>query len=570
MALTTSLHTALTGLSNSSRMLNVTGNNIANVNTTAFKRSRTDFQTSLNTQLSSANGPTASHGGQNPAQVGHGTMLAGITRDFRGGPLQPTGMNTDLAIDGNGFFIVDDGGTQRYTRSGNFNLDANFNLVTHDGQRVQGFGADEDGRIMDGRLQDINIPLGNLTVAEATTSVQMGGNLNAGGEIATQGSINVSNPLFTDAAATTPATASDMIESLYDSDGKQLFNVGDVITFQNVSKGGARLPEKTFEIGANNTTGSDAYGATLGEFAGFLESVIGIDAGISGGVQVDANGQIAITGNSGTVNDVNIDPSDIVVNKNTDNALSPFAWDKQQQANGESVRTTFMAYDSLGNEMDFSLSMVLENKSNAGTTWRYYVQGDENPDLQRALATGTVQFDSAGHLLSDTAPAFTVDRSNTGAQTPQLISIDLDPEDRTFSALSDESSKIATINRNGAPIGTLEDFHVSPDGTIDGIFSNSLTRVLGQVATANFSNPQGLAEGGANLFDTTANSGAPQIGTPTTGGLGRIVGSALEQSNVDLSEEFIDMIAATTGFSANSRVLSTSDRLIQELLNTIR
>ncbi len=127
-----------------------------------------------------------------------------------------------------------------------------------------------------------------------------------------------------------------------------------------------------------------------------------------------------------------------------------------------------------------------------------------------------------------------------------------------------------TLNQDGSPIGTLEDFTVSQDGTVQGIFSNSLVRTLGRVVLASFSNPQGLEEVGSNLFDVTTNSGAAQVGTASQGGLGRIVGSALEQSNVDLSSEFTDMIAATTSFSANSRMLSTSDRLIQELLSTIR
>lgn len=570
MALTSSLHTALTGLSNSSRMLNVTGNNIANVNTTAFKRSRTSFETSLTSTLQSATGPTAAHGGKNPAQVGHGTKLAGITRDFNSGPLQPTGSSTDMAIEGKGFFVVKDGDNQRYTRNGDFDLDREFNLVTTDGHRVQGFGVDEDEQIVEGDLQDINVPLGNRTVAEATTTVQFGGNLNAGGDLATQGSMNVSNALFSDAGAATPAAAGDALTGLHDAAGNNLFDLGDVITLENVSKGGATLPSKRFEVGAANTTGSDAHGETLGEFTGFLESVLGIDTDLGGGVNVDGDGRLVVEGNPGTVNDLNIRSNSFIVNKGTDGSAAPLEWDRAQQADGESVRTSFVGYDSLGNEMKLGVSMVLENRDNAGTSWRYHVESDDDASLDRALDTGTIQFDNHGQMVTDAPPTFFVDRTNTGAETPQAITLDLDPEDGTFSALSDQSSEMRTLNQDGAPIGTLQDFAVAQDGTVEGIFSNSLTRTLGQVALADFSNPDGLDEAGGNLFDPTTNSGAAQIGTPGAGGLGRIVGEALEQSNVDLSEEFIDMIAATTGFSANSRVLSTSDRLIQELLNTIR
>lgn len=569
MALTSSLHTALTGLSSSSRMLNVTGNNIANVNTVGFKRSRMTFQTSLTSTLHNASSPTAESGGRNPAQIGHGTRVGTVTRDFTGGPLEPTGVNTDLAIEGDGFFIVQDGSMQRYTRSGNFDLDRDYNLVTTEGAQVLGFGIDENEQIVEGTLEPINVPLGNRTVAEATQSVQLGGNLNAGGTVASQGSLNTSLALFNGAGGPA-ATAGDALDDMHDAANNDLFDVGDVITVQNVAKGGAELPTKTFEVGPANTTDSDDFGTTLQDFMDFLQGALGVDTSVSGGVAVNGSGQVEVTGNSGTINDTVINAGDIVVNKGSGSPSQPFTWTKGQDADGESVRTTFAAYDSLGNEMTLDVNMVLEGKDNTGTTWRYYVQSDDDANLSRALDTGTIQFDTNGQMIGDDNPTFTVDRSGTGAETPQTIELSLDHNDGTLSALSDESSNLVTLNQDGTPIGTLEDFTVAQDGTIQGIFSNSLVRTLGRVALANFSNPQGLEEVGSNLYGTTTNSGAAQVGTATQGGLGRVVGSALEQSNVDLSAEFTDMIAATTGFSANSRMLSTSERLIQELLNTIR
>ncbi|MFW6058562.1 MAG: flagellar hook protein FlgE [Phycisphaeraceae bacterium] len=569
MALTTSLHTALTGLSSSSRMLNVTGNNIANVNTTGFKRSRINFQTSLTSTLQNAAAPTANSGGRNPAQLGHGTRIASIMRDFSGGPVEPTGVNTDLAIEGGGFFVVRDGETERYTRSGNFDLDSNFDLVTSEGAKVMGFGIDENNQIVEGDLEPINIPLGNQTVAEATENVQLGGNLNAGGDAATQGSINTSSAMF-DGASGPAAGAGTLLDDLHDAANNDLFDVGDVITLQTVAKGGSELPTKTFEVGAANTTDSDDNGTTLQDFMDFLEESLGIDTSVSGGVNVNGAGELEVTGNSGTINDLAIDSSDIIVNKGQPGASQPFTWSKTQEADGESVRTTFAAYDSLGNEMTVDVAMVLEDKTNAGTSWRYYVQSDDGADLSRALGTGTIDFDTNGELLTNTNPTFLVDRTGTGAETPQTIELDLDNQEGTLSALSDEASNLVTLNQDGSSIGTLEDFTVGQDGTVNGIFSNSLVRTLGRVGLANFANPEGLEEVGSNLYGVTTNSGAAQIGTPIQGGRGRIVGSALEQSNVDLSAEFTDMIAATTGFSANSRVLTTSERLIQELLNTIR
>ena len=568
MALTTSLHTALTGLSTSSRMLNVAGDNISNVNTHGYKRSRISFQTSLTTTLRSAAAPTGSSGGRNPIQVGHGAEAGAATRDFSNGSLQPTGVNTDMAIEGNGFFIVDDNGTQQYTRAGNFDLDSNFNLVTSSGAQVQGFGVDANNQVVEGVLQNINIPIGNRTVAEATGEVQLGGNLNAGGDAATTGSTNTSIQLYSDALATTNAVAGDNLNTIYNGAGTNLFNTGDVITLQDVTKGGTELPAKTFEINGANTTGSDDFGTTVQDFMDFLENTLGINTTAGGSVGI-TGGQIQINGNEGTVNDIDMDEGDLIVNKGGGSPTLPLDW-TNTEADGESVRTTFAAYDSLGNEMQMSLSMSLDDKNNNGTTWRYFVESDDGATLDRQLATGTIDFDNSGQLLTGTNPSFTIDLSGTGAETPQQIELELSPPNGTLSALSDQDSNLVTLNQDGSAIGTLEDFTVSQDGTINGVYSNSLVRTIGQIALADFTNPEGLEEVGSNMYAETTNSGAAQVSNPGQGALGRVVGSALEQSNVDLSQEFIDMIAATTSFSANSRVMSTSDRLIQELINTIR
>ena len=136
--------------------------------------------------------------------------------------------------------------------------------------------------------------------------------------------------------------------------------------------------------------------------------------------------------------------------------------------------------------------------------------------------------------------------------------------------MTDITSQISALSQDGSGIGTLEDFSISTDGTISGVFSNGLLRNIGQVVLATFANPRGLLDLGGNLFNLSSNSGNATIALPGSGRAGRIVGGALELSNVDLSEEFINLITASTGFSANARVLSTSDRLIQELLATAR
>ena len=570
MGLTTALFTGLSGLRTNSQAIAVTGDNIANLNTTGYKASRVTFETQISDILiSPASGPSAQLGGTNVAQIGLGTSIGSITRNFNDGALAPTGVATDLAIEGNGFFVVNVNGLQRFTRAGSFQLDRDFNLVNPDGGLVQGYGIDSAFNVVTGVLTDLKIPIGVLTLAEATNTVTIGGNLNTDGPAAVNSSFIQSDAIFSDPGATIPATAADVLTTLFDAGGAPMFALGDVVTFTGATKGGATLPTKTFEVGPVNTTASDDNGDLLQDFIDFMDDVMGIDNSVSGGIVVNAAGQIEITGNSGTVNDIDLDQGNIVVNQATA-PVAPFFFTDQQAADGESVRTTFVAFDSLGSPLQIDLSFVLDTKTNTGTTWRYYAQTDDDTDLDRVVGTGLIDFDTDGAFLTVDIPAFNVDRNNTGAMSPQSIGMVFDSPLGALSSLADSLSQAQALSQDGSPIGTLQDFTVSGDGRVVGVFSNSLLQDLGQIVLAKFANPVGLIEEGASLFNVTANSGIPGIVAPGTSGAGRIVGGALELSNADLSNEFINLINYSTGFTASSRILTTSDRLIQELLSTIR
>jgi len=573
MGLTTSLYTSLSGMDANSQMLSVAGNNIANVNTTAFKKSRVTFETQLSRNLAPGSAPSADLGGTNPSQVGLGVRVASINRDFTGGALQISGVNTDVAIEGGGFFTLNVDGTQRYSRAGNFTLDGNFNLVGQNtGGLVQGYGVDDDFNIVDGVLTDMQIPLGVQTIAEATETVKFAGNLNAGGDVATVGSTITSSALYTDAAGTTPATAGDALTSLFDADGNAAFATGDVITVSGVTRGGATIADRTFEVGATNTTDSTDNGTTLQDVVDFMEDILGINTGQANGLSVTAGGEILIEGNVGTSNDLSLAAANFVVNRTT-SPSTPLTFSKSVQADGESVRTTFIGYDSLGDAVNLDLTFVLEDRDNAGTEWRFFVNSDDNADaddLSSAVHTGTATFDNDGKLVTINDSTITLDREGTGAVTPQEIELKFQDPFGAVSALVDTTSEISAFNQDGSPIGTLEDFAIGEDGVITGVFSNSLLRPLGQLALSNFANPAGLEEVSANLFRPTTNSGTATLVTPGNGGSGRTVGGALELSNVDIAEEFISLINASTGFSASSRVLTTSDELIQELLSVVR
>ncbi len=582
MGLTTALYTSLSGLVTSSQALEVAGNNIANVNTTAFKSSRALFETQISQNILSPAGPSANLGGRNPSQVGLGVRISGIQRDFTGGTLQPTGKNTDVAIEGNGFFILNQSGSTRYTRAGTFSLDRDFNLVAPDGSLVQGFSVDSQFNVVQGVLGKLTIPVGALTLAEPTEEVRFAGNLNAGdnADIATNGSRILSTAMSeqsTGLAATAATLLTDLQRPADDgvSPPVPMFQGGGVIQIRGIQKGGATLPDRTFEINSTNSTGSDAAGTTLGEFATFLDEILGIDSSILGGppqvtetagVNITASGELEIIGNTGYLNRIDLTGVNIL-----HDGRPQFTLSKTADATGESATTVFVAFDSLGTPLTMEMTMVLEQKKElGGTVWRFYAQSEADSDIDRVLGNGLIEFDSNGRLVSIEPDTVLIDRENTGAETPQIIRLSFG--EASVSALADTNagSQVSAISQDGSPIGTLEDFSITEDGTIVGVFSNSLLRSLGQLAMAMFANPAGLVDTGGNTYNLTINSGTPQIVTPGSGGSGRMVGGAIEIANVELSEEFITLINASTGYSASSRVLTTSDRLIQELLAVIR
>src|ERR1043165_130035 len=181
------LQTGLTGLSANARKLEVIGNNIANANTTAFKTSRLMFENQVSLTPREGAAPSETDGGENPYQIGLGVQVSGTQRNFGNGALAATGDPRDLAIDGRGLFIVQRDNQQLYTRSGAFRQDSNGDLVTINGERLQGYGVDSDFQIQAGPLQNLNVPIGPLTIRQATQNARSAGNLNASGTVATTG-----------------------------------------------------------------------------------------------------------------------------------------------------------------------------------------------------------------------------------------------------------------------------------------------------------------------------------------------------------------------------------------------
>ncbi|MGW6132123.1 flagellar hook protein FlgE [Cellulomonas sp. NPDC055163] len=391
-----SLYSGISGLRSHQTMLDVTGNNIANVNTTGFKASQVQFQDTLSQVVQNAGGAQAGNGGTNPAQVGLGVKVAGITTNFTQGASQLTGRSTDMMIQGDGFFMVRKGAETFYTRAGSFDFDATGQMVLPgEGALVQGWLAGPGGTIdTNGPVGDLSVPAGRLMEANASTEAVFGGNLKA-------------------------------------------------------------------------------------------------DAAV-----------------------------------------------------GTSMERVVQLFDETGNARELALTFT---KGAAGWTM-------SATDGTAAYPTTPLVFDATtGALTSPTS--FPV-----GAVTVDLSTV------TGFAGVD----TIAKKSQDGYAAGTLESFALAADGTITGSFSNGLKQAIGKLSMGSFTNPAGLSKAGGSLYRTSVNSGDAQIGAAGTGGRGSLAGGALEMSNVDLSSEFTNLIVAQRGFQANSRVITTSDELLQELVNLKR
>jgi len=563
MGVSTSLYSGLSGLIAHQRRMDVIGNNIANVNTTGFRSSRVLFRTAFAQTLGIGTAPTGSMGGVNPIQVGLGTTVGATTTNFNQGSIETTGIPSDLAVSGNGFFVVKDGtGRSFYSRDGSFSLGADQIMTNSKGMVVQGWTADQNFDINpSGATGSIQIQLGSLRLAKATQYAALTGNLNSSGDVGTQGSITNTQALR-DTSTGLRATAATLLTNLTDAGGVPFYALGNTITL-NASKGGRDIEPSTFTVAAASTLGGVDPATSI---SAWLEAKLGINksAGVPGtpGVTINAvTGALSITGNYGTANSL----SDVLL-ASSGAITRPFTMTQAQAATGESGFTPFSIYDSLGNSVNVSLSFVMESKSNAGNTWRWYAESTDNTSSSRTVGTGTVTFDNDGAFQATSGDQILIDRAGSGATTPLAVTPDFSP----ITQLASIDSEVALTLQDGAAQGTLNEYAIGSNGIVTGIFTNGLVASLAQIALATFSNNQGLYAIGDNQYSPGPNAGTPQVGAPGSFGSGTLVSGALEQSNVDLANEFVNLIVTQTGYTANSRVISTSNSMLTELLNTVR
>ena len=458
------LYSGVSGLENHQTRMDVIGNNISNINTVGFKKGRVNFEDMLSQTMQGAASPTQELGGVNPQQVGLGMQIASIDTIFTQGSLETTGKMDDLAIEGNGFFVLKDGNRTFYTRAGDFGLDENGTLVNPaDGMRVQGWAAQTVG----GRTfvnpsaepGDLQIPVGGKDPAAATSEVDLACNLDK----------RTPDILPGAAPADIAAGTWTVDKTIFDSFGN----------------------EHTMQINFTRVPGApNSWRA-----------------------------QVVVDPNSAT-------PTATAVNIGA----------------GAGAQNTFTV-----------------NFNNLGT-------------LASAVDSGgnTV---NAGDLVA--AVSFDVPGTNPGpggAPIRQTFNLNLGQVGSVVNTITQFAARSSTkaFKQNGYPMGYMEGFRIDQQGDITGVFTNGTTRLLGQIALASFTNPGGLEKAGESTYVVTNNSGDPNVTQSGVAGKGKIIAGALEMSNVDLAQEFADMIVTQRGFEANTKTIQTSDQMLQDILTLKR
>ncbi|MFZ0392051.1 MAG: flagellar hook-basal body complex protein [Calditrichia bacterium] len=700
MGLMRSLYAGVSGLRNHQVMMDVIGNNLSNVNTIGFKSGRASFSETFAQTLRGTTQPLANLGGTNPMQVGLGMSLANIDTLFSQGNIETTGQTTDLAIQGEGFFVTSDGQQNYYTRAGNFQFDGSGRLIMPgSGVRVQGYLANSAGVIEPGSpLTDIVLPFGKKIGARATTEATFAGNLDASAK--PQGNILESGPLYAVEAGdsdiqglrangfandkitgltpnstevvvkwvdangvevsksykyvaddnnilgngafnslkdlmdevnadftgqnlsvainstgaleftngsgaavdltltsnspvlesalhggTTNLTAgavhttdefshvasqSDLLSSLRNEQGQSLgLSATDVITLNGL-KGGEAISPVSYTINANST---------YGEFAAQVGAAFGLTN--EKGVEIGSeDGALKINGDGGKIYELSAldfratDSGGTILRSEFNSIFdsTPGHYSQLQKAEDVQQSASMTVYDSQGNAFD--LNIVFTKDVTDPNQWRWEVVAPE-PAAATGGSTGYLEFNDDGSLkafkFDDGSSSLQIDPGTGGNN---LISIELNPGELGgfdgITQLSGANTTVFMTSQDGYGMGYLDQITIDEAGRITGGFTNGIVQALGQLALASFNNPGGMTRTEDNLFEVSGNSGSPVISTAGQGIHASIISGALEQSNVDLAEQFTNMIVAQRGFQASARTISTSDDMLAEVTNLKR
>jgi flagellar hook protein FlgE len=611
---TDSLFTSVSGLNAYQNAIDVISNNIANVGTTGFKSQNITFQDLLYQTQAFATAPTTTKGGTDPIDEGIGVKTAAIGTDFSQGGLQTTGINTDLAINGDGFFIlknVDGSGTPTYTRDGHFEINANGVLYDpSSGLAVTGFLPNAQGVVTpSGVPTTIQIPLGLKSQAVGTGFGAKTGPSTADSVFDAVLGGNVDQTLFgqqMQVALTGSGTAPQPITistTVYDSLGNthlvDLTYTPDVTgaTAATASPVGGTnpalisgAPSVAAQTATNDTITVNQTSATTVNITDTLGNNINANAGqtvtVGGATFTIANAPLAAGTATFTVTAAQSGLPASVTDASGNARVPATRWKVTASFTDGTTFSTIATPGSIN--AGGAVTAPTFGSGSSGTLG--YVYFDQNGQF---INSSSIESVAAGQAIGGNAAAYIHSAGNqasanqgnqldvlkwgpgvgnnavaptAGGPAPATGPIALDFADMSSLA---GSSTATTVSQNGYGAGILSNITVGQDGSIIGAFSNGQQQTLGQIALATFQNENGLTRIGDSQFEASANSGLAQVNAPGTGKLGSIVAGSLEESNVSLSSEFVKMIEAQSAFTANSKGVTVANQDIQTVLNLI-
>ncbi|MFK0314267.1 flagellar hook protein FlgE [Pseudomonas sp. NPDC090233] len=447
-----SFNIGLSGLYAANKQLDVTGNNIANVNTTGFKSSRAEFADVY---------AGANRLGVGKNQVGNGVRLAAVSQQFTQGDVNTTGNVLDMGIQGQGFFVLSDNGSRVYTRAGAFQADKDNFVVTSDGLRLQGYAADSTGKIAKGVLTDLQIDTSALQ-PKSTSLIDQGINLNS--------------------------SAKDIPLEIDDGSGNMVPNLAFDPTDESTYT--KSFPTKVYDSQGNEHTMEQYYRKTgTNEWTMYTL--------VDGRNPFDPSSTTPLTG---------------TISFNSDGSVKAMTADNTDHPTGSSFTVT--------------------NNTFTMTGWVPAVE------------------DASGNWASNGA---------TGNADGMKLSMNSTTSYNTETARMSQS-------QDGYATGILSSLSIDSTGVLFASFSNQQSRAIGQVALASFANEQGLQQVGGTRWTETYASGIPGIDAPKTGTLGSVESNALEGSNVNLTQELVELIKAQSNYQANAKTISTESTIMQTII----
>lgn len=553
------LTAGVTGLQAHQKMIDIAGNNLANVNTTAFKASRITFSELLSETIKKASQPTSTVGGTNPQQMGSGVGVAGITPNTTQGNIVNTGNPLDLALEGEGYFVVSDGQQNIYTRAGAFAVDADSIMVDPStGYRIQRIGSlGETGGFQIAGDSDLRVPYDVPMPARLTSQIVVSGNLSTDETFESpQTQLLASNVTYTQSG--TAAVGTTLINDLDQTTSGTYSSA--TITITGFEHDDTPLNDLT-PLSIDATTTLDNLVSHINTVLGATNATASLD-----------NGQIRITDVSSgySRSDVKL----TFTNSGTADWTEP-AYFEMLTVGGDEVRSVnIKTYDSQGGKHVFSGAFVRTDTPNTWDIVLTSITGNINEITLLNRRIEGITFDAANGYytgLGGSDPAEFVINFAHDPSNPQTISLDLGTVG-TLNGLTQFAGNSTAVakEQDGYEAGNLSTVSVNKEGIVIGAFSNGIKKDIGAIQIALFQNTSGLESVGGGYFTTSANSGQPVATQAMTGGAGSIHGGALEKSNADVATQFVAMIQAQNGFQANARTIKVANDILRELSNLIR